>query len=153
MSNISSVTGTNTPYQTTNSNTLLLQAFQPVGSALQSGDLSSAQSALATVQQDLQTNSSSPVQPPFGRNSLANSAYQTLAGALQSGNLAAAQKAFVSLQTALSSPRKAGGGSSATQPPTSAGAATQTNSTSNTTSSSATDDGGDDDGSGLNVTA
>src|SRR5580692_502899 len=107
MSNIGSVAGTTSPYQPTNSNTLALQAFQSVGSALQSGDLSSAQSALATFQQSLPGSSSSAVQPPFGRNHQANSAYQNLAGALQSGDLSSAQRAFANLQTALSAAHKA----------------------------------------------
>jgi hypothetical protein len=152
MSNISSLTGAANPYQATNPNSLLLQAFQPVGAALQSGDLSSAQSALATFQQDLKTGSTTPAQQPFGRNNLANAAYQTLSGALQSGNLSVAQRAFTSLQTALSSPHKVSQGSTTTPTTKSAGATAQSNPTNSATTSSTTDDDGDDDG-GLNVTA
>ena len=108
MSSISSVNSTTNPNQTTNQQsgyTQIAQNFQAIGSALQSGDLSSAQSALAAFQQALQGNSQSNSQTsssqPFGKNSQANKDYQNLTSALQSGNLSTAQKAYASLQNDL----------------------------------------------------
>ena len=103
MSSISSVSSTTNLYQPTNQNGYgqFIQDFQAIGSALQSGDLSSAQSALATFQQNLQGNSQTTSSQPFGQNSQANSDYQNLVSALQSGNLSNAQQAFASLQTDL----------------------------------------------------
>jgi outer membrane protein assembly factor BamD (BamD/ComL family) len=110
MSSISSVNSTTNPNQTTNQQsgyTQIAQNFQAIGSALQSGDLSSAQSALAAFQQALQGNSQSNSQTsssqPFGKNSQANKDYQNLTSALQSGNLSTAQKAYASLQNDLKS--------------------------------------------------
>lgn len=82
--------------------------FHAIGTALQAGDVSSAQSALKSFQQAVQTNSQSSSQQtatnqPFGKNSQANGDYQTLTTALQSGNLSTAQQAFTSLQTDLKS--------------------------------------------------
>jgi outer membrane protein assembly factor BamD (BamD/ComL family) len=110
MSSISSVNSTTNPNQTTNQQsgyTQIAQNFQAIGSSLQSGDLSSAQSALAALQQALQGNSQSNSQTsssqPFGKNSQANKDYQNLTSALQSGNLSTAQKAYASLQNDLKS--------------------------------------------------
>jgi hypothetical protein len=66
-----------------------------IGSKLDSGNLSAAQSALSTFQQNVQGN------PPFGMNSRANIDYQNLTSALQSGDLSAAQTALARLQSAL----------------------------------------------------
>lgn len=114
MSSISSVSSTTNPYayQTTSQNSFsqIAQDFQAVGSALQSGDLSAAQSALTTFQQALQgssSQSSNTNSQPFGKNSSANTDFQNLTSALQSGNLSGAQKAFASLQTDLKSAQSA----------------------------------------------
>jgi hypothetical protein len=108
MSSISSVSSTTNLYQPANQNGFgqFVQDFQAIGSALQSGDLSTAQSALATFQQDLQGNSQTSSSQPFGKNSQANSDYQNLVSALQSGNLSNAQQAFASLQTDLKAAHK-----------------------------------------------
>jgi hypothetical protein len=103
MSSISSVSSATSPYQTTNQTgpSQLIQDFNAVGSALQSGDLSSAQSALATLQQNLPTTSQTSATQPFGNNGQANTDYQSLTTALQTGNLSGAQKAYASLQKDL----------------------------------------------------
>src|SRR5580658_7786586 len=103
MSTISSVSSTNNPYQTTGQNGLAQtgQDFNSIGSALQSGNVSAAQSALTAFQQDLQGNPQTSASQPFGNNSQANTDYQSLVSSLQSGNLPSAQKAFASLQTDL----------------------------------------------------
>jgi outer membrane protein assembly factor BamD (BamD/ComL family) len=109
MSSISSISSATNPYQTTNQNNIgqFVQDFKAIGSALQSGNLSTAQSALATFQQALPGNSQTSSSQPFGSNTQANTAYQSLTTALQSGNLSTAQQAFASLQTDLKSAQSA----------------------------------------------
>jgi hypothetical protein len=156
MSNVSSVSSIANPYQTTNQNGFgqFLQDFKALGGALQSGNLSTAQSALATFQQDLQSNapaasSQTSANQPFGKNTQANTDFQNLASALQSGDLSSAQKAFASLQTDLQATQKGhhhhhhGSGSTTQTAPTASG----------TTANSATDSDGDNDGSNLNAIA
>jgi soluble cytochrome b562 len=103
MSAISSVTSTGNPYQATNQAGMgqIIQDFNSIGSALQSGNVSAAQTALTTFQQDLQSNPQLSSSQPFGNNSQANTDYQGLVSSLQNGNLSSAQKAFASLQTDL----------------------------------------------------
>jgi ribosomal protein S20 len=103
MSSISSVSPVTNPYQTNYQAGYgqMVQNFDAVGSALQSGDLATAQSALTTFQQALPGSSSTSASQPFGKNSQANTDYQSLTSSLQSGNLASAQKAFTSLQKDL----------------------------------------------------
>lgn len=109
MSSISGVSSTANPYSTRpqNGSSQAAQAFQAIGSALQSGNLSTAQSALATFQQDLASSSSasasSPSNQPFGSNSQANTSFQSLVSALQAGNLSGAQSAYSSVQDGLKS--------------------------------------------------
>jgi hypothetical protein len=66
--------------------------FQDLSKALQSGDLSGAQSAF----QSLTANS-----PAAGGNSKIADAFKAVGQALQSGDVAGAQKAFASLQSTL----------------------------------------------------
>jgi hypothetical protein len=104
MSSISGVSSATTPYyQTTNQSGSgqLVQNFNDIGTALQSGDLSAAQSALTTFQQSLQGEAQTTASQPFGKNSQANTDYQSLTSSLQSGDLASAQKTFTSLQKDL----------------------------------------------------
>jgi hypothetical protein len=68
--------------------------FNAIGTAMQSGSLSTAKSALSTFQQDLP----SSIHPPFGDNSQANADYQRMVNDLQSGDLSGAQKALASLK-------------------------------------------------------
>ena len=109
MSSISSVTPATNPYQPANQNGFAqtFSDFKAIGSALQSGDLSTAQSALAAFQQNEPAGSQSATTQPFGKNSQANTDYQTLTAALQSGDLTGAQKAFSSIQTDLKSAQAA----------------------------------------------
>ena len=79
----------------------VVQDFNAIGSALQSGNLSNAQSALSTFQKVLQNSSPTSPNQPFGKNTQANMDYQSLTSDLQSGNLSGAQKAFSSLQKDL----------------------------------------------------
>lgn len=110
MSNISNVASTTNTYPTANQSSgvsQLIQNFKAIGTALESGDLSTAQTALSSFQKALQGvsqgNSQTSSSQPFGKNSQANSDYQNLTNALQSGDLASAQKAYASLQTDLKS--------------------------------------------------
>lgn len=108
MSSVSSLVSASNLYPTVPQNPMAkaLQAFSALGNALQSNDLTSAQTALAAFQQALPTasgNSQSSQSQLFGGNSQANTAFQTLTTALQSGNLSGAQSAFSSLQTDLQS--------------------------------------------------
>jgi hypothetical protein len=146
MSTISSVSSATGLYQPANQGSFSqsVQDFQAIGSALQSGDLTSAQSALAAFQQDLPASSQTSSNQPFGANSKANSDYQSLVSALQSGNLSNAQQSFASLQTDLKATSKSHHHhhhSSST--------------TSSTTAASSTTTGFtiDDASNGLNVTA
>jgi len=108
MTTISSVSATANPYQSVPQNSFgeILKDFKAIGSALQAGDPSSAQSALATFQQVLQGNGQTQASQPFGQNSQANTDYQSLVSSIQSGDLSGAQKAFSSLQTDLKSIHK-----------------------------------------------
>lgn len=147
MSSISSVSSTTNPYQPTAQNSMsqVLQDFNAVGSALQSGNVSTAQSALAAFQQDLQSNSQTSANQPFGKNTQANTNYQSLTTALQSGDLSAAQKAFASIQTDLKASHKG-------HHHHGSGATSATASTSNPPANSAVNSEGDNDG-GLNAVA
>jgi ribosomal protein S20 len=114
MNNISSGTPAANLNQNTNQSTVsqLAKNFQAIGSALQAGNVSSAQNALTAFQQALPSTQTSSSQP-FGKNSQANTDYQNLTSSLASGDLAGAQKAFTSLQNDLKSGASASGTKSA----------------------------------------
>ncbi len=159
MSTISSVSPTTNPYQTANQSSLsqFLQDFNALGNALQSGTVATAQSALATFQQDLPGTSQTPANQPFGYYSQANTDYQNLVSALKTGDFTTAQQAFGSLKTDLKGTQKghhhhhgSGGVTPATTPTTPASPTASTNST---TPGSEVDNDGDNDGGNLNVTA
>ncbi|MGO8919016.1 MAG: hypothetical protein ACLQJR_24205 [Stellaceae bacterium] len=81
--------------------------FQQLAQAIQSGNLSSAQQAYATLSQFISQNPS-----PGGANGQSNPLTQALSqigSALQSGNLSGAQSALTSLQQSLQSHRPSGG--------------------------------------------
>ena len=89
-----------------------VQAFKALQSALQSGDLSGAQTAFAALQKDLQ-----PPSPTTQASSAAGQSTQmseggqdleTLANALSSGDLSGAKQAFASLQQDLQGTGRAG---------------------------------------------
>ena len=146
MSSISSVSSTTDPYRIANQQGFgqIGQDFNAIGSALQSGDLSTAQTALTTFQQDLQGASKTDATQVFGKNNQANADYKSLTTALQSGDLSAAQKAFAGLQTDLKAVHK--GGHHHHHPSSSTSATAQT-------SGAATDSAIGIDGNKLNVTA
>ncbi len=103
MSSISSVSSVGNSYQPVNSNGSdpLMKSLRAVSSAVQSGNVADAQSALATFQKQLQGNSPASAHQPFGSNHQANSAYQSLVHSVQTGDLAGAQQAVSSLKTDL----------------------------------------------------
>ncbi|HEX4349256.1 MAG TPA: hypothetical protein VH251_02655 [Verrucomicrobiae bacterium] len=124
---VSSVSSAVNPYLTGLSTAMqanfgqTIKDFQSISAALQSGSLTTAQTALASLQKDFQASMQSGATQPsgttagsqlFGTNTQANTDFQTLTNSLKSGDLTGAQKAFTSLQTDL----KAGltGGSAAT---------------------------------------
>ena len=97
ISAISTVSSVAIPHVTTNevANAKMTSDLGVLGSKLESGSISAAQTALSTFQQNVQGN------PPFGMNSQANMDYQNLTAAVQSGDLSAAQKALARLQKDL----------------------------------------------------
>lgn len=103
MSSVTSSTSTSTAYQTGGVPNFqqLKSDFQSLSSALQSGDMTGAQQALAALQKDApglfesSSNQSSPSANPI------ESALASVASAVQSGNLSDAQQAFATLQQSL----------------------------------------------------
>jgi hypothetical protein len=79
--------------------------WQSLAKSLQSGDLTSAQDAFASLQQDQQTMGP----PPGGENSQITSDFDALSSALKSGDLDGAQKAFSQLQTDMQAMRPSPG--------------------------------------------
>jgi hypothetical protein len=130
-SNIQQLLGSNQNQNSSNSNTgsnganPIQNDFAALGQALQSGDLTQAQSAFSQLQSDVQASQQSrsnaaaaaappaPAQDQFVSTTAPTTAptltpaeqvqqdYTQLAGALQSGNLTTAQSAFTALQQAL----------------------------------------------------
>jgi len=96
--------GTTNPYSTAQVSQFkkTRKDFQGLGEALASGDVSSAQSALAVFLKDVQSSSSSS-NGPFAANSQASKDYQTLQSAIQSGDMQGAQSAYSSLMQDLQS--------------------------------------------------
>src|SRR5580658_8021721 len=96
------------------------QDFQQLASALQSGNLSGAQSAYSNIQQLLQgspgSSSTSNSSTSTGSNTLQND-FAALGQALQSGDLTTAQSAFAQLQTDFQASHQPGGASRGTQGP------------------------------------
>lgn len=141
MSAISSISSATNSFQSPSLNGFdqAIKDLKSIGTALQSGDLSSAQSALTAFQQAQPASTQAPGSQPFGQNSQANTDYKSLTTALSSGDISAAQKAFASLKTDLKSTQSAHKGrhhhhaASATETPT-----TATASTTGTTANSST---------------
>jgi len=105
---VSSVGSNTSAYQTSSTNSFgqLFNDFKSIGSDIQSGDLTSAQSALTTFQRDLQnSNGQNPLSKLFSNNSTLGNDLTALQTALQSNDPAAAQNAFKTLtqdmQTAM----------------------------------------------------
>jgi ribosomal protein S20 len=104
---VSSVSSTLSTYQTDvqSPRNQSVQAFKALQSALQSGDLSGAQTAFAALQKDLQppsqTTQASSATGQSTQMSQGGQDLETLANALSSGELSGAQQAFASLQQDL----------------------------------------------------
>jgi hypothetical protein len=112
---VSSVFSATSLYQPENQALFQQQAqdFNTLASALQSGNLSTAQSAFTSWQQDLTSiappnQQSTQQSQPFGSNSQANSDFQSLSSALQSGDISSAQQAFANLKQDLQSSGSSG---------------------------------------------
>ena len=95
---LTGVASTSNPYQTgsTNPYAQVKLDFQNLGKALQSGNLSDAQQAFATLQQDTPTTG----QSQGSQSSNSSNPMQDLGNALQSGDLTGAQQAFAKMQKA-----------------------------------------------------
>ena len=97
---ISSVGSTTPAYHASSANSFdqLFNDFKGIGSDIQSGDLSSAQSALTAFQSDLQnSNGKDPISQLFSNNSTLGNDLTALQTALQSNDPTAAQNAFKTL--------------------------------------------------------
>jgi len=116
----------------------LFQNLNALGTALQSGDPSTAQSALSTLQTTVSSNAQGSTSQPFGNNTAANSDYNTLVNAVNSGNTTDAQSALTKLKADLKSGHAHGhhhhGGGAPPPAPTSSTDSTDT--TSSTTGTS-----------------
>ena len=109
---VSSVSSTTNQYQNTVQDgfTQAFQDFKGIGTALQSGNLTSAQSALTTFQQDLQnssqTSQKNPLSQLFSNNNTLNNDLTALQTALKSNDAAGAQTAFKTLTQDMQSSMK-----------------------------------------------
>lgn len=81
------------------------QQFMQLQQALQSGDLSAAQSAYSAIQNSIQ--SSSNGQGPLSGTSQLSSDFQAIGSALQSGDVSSAQSAFATFQQDMQSMQQA----------------------------------------------
>jgi len=102
---ISGVSSGNNLYQTNISsiNSQRKQDFQNLASALQSGDLASAQKAFAQLQQDGSKVGQAQSSQNSNQSNGQNNPFQALTSALQSGDLSGAQQAFSQLQQGMKS--------------------------------------------------
>lgn len=97
---IGSVSSSATPYSTSNTQRPQNQDLMNLGKALQSGNLTAAQSAFASFQQNLPGTSSVG---PFSSTGTLGTDVKSLQSALQSGDVSEAQQAFSKLTTDLRS--------------------------------------------------
>ena len=82
------------------------QNFKALSSAIQSGDLSGAQSAFATLLQQIQSASQAHGGTSlFGQNSAIGKDFQAIGSALQSGDVSGAQSAMASFKQDLKAAR------------------------------------------------
>jgi len=108
--NVSNVSSTTNPWQTEPPGVFgqRKQDFKSLATALQSGDISSAQSAFATLQNDLKTSQGTAATSPLlDPNTQAGQDFKALQDALKSNDVKAAQDAFKTLKTDLQSARRA----------------------------------------------
>lgn len=81
-----------------------VQDFRGLSSAVQSGDMSTAQTALAAVEKDIQNDPNSPLAAALSDpNSQASKDFQALQTAVQSNDATGAQSAFAAFKQDLSS--------------------------------------------------
>jgi len=109
---ISGIGSTSNPFQTSTANNFnqLFSDFKGIGGAIQSGDLTNAQNALTTFQNDLQSsNGRNPLSRLFNNNSTLSNDLQTLQTALQSNDATGAQNAFKTLVQDMQSAMKTQG--------------------------------------------
>ena len=123
---ISSISSAQTSYQPSSSQSAFRQDFGQLVSALNSGNLSGAQQAFATLS-NLQRNGQGPGSNP---NSPFSQALSQIGQALQNGDLGGAQQALASLQQARGGHHghHHGAGESAPPPDTTATPSTSTTS-------------------------
>jgi hypothetical protein len=99
-----SVNSLTNPYQTylqSSSSQSRSNNFQSLANALQSGNLSGAQSAFSALEQSYQSQNGQS--STSNQNSTINNDFQNLSSALNSGNLSSAQQAFAQLQKDMQS--------------------------------------------------
>lgn len=112
------------------------QNFKALTTALQSGDLASAQSAYATLQQQIQSASQSAGGTSlFGSNSTVGKDFQAIGTALQSGDVSGAQSALSSFKQDIKAAKHhhhhtSGASTNSTTNSTSSGSGTSTDSSS-----------------------
>jgi len=97
---ISSIGSTTNAYQAsaTDNFSQSFNNFKSIGSAIQSGDLTTAQNALTAFQSDLQSNTGkNPLSQLFSNNSKLGDDLTSLQTALKSNDVAGAQDAFKTL--------------------------------------------------------
>jgi hypothetical protein len=110
--NVSNVGSSANPYQANSTGGFRqqMQDFKGLSNALQTGDLSSAQSAFTTLQNDLQSSQtngkSSPLLDP---NTQVGKDFKAVQDALKSGDVKGAQDAFATLKQDFRGTQKAGG--------------------------------------------
>jgi|ERR1035437_1083005 iron uptake system EfeUOB component EfeO/EfeM len=105
--NVSGVNSATTAYQTSVQSSFKQRAqdFKALQTALQSGDVTTAQQAFASLQKDMQTSSKAAgaTSNQSSQTSQLGADFQTLQSALQSGDLSGAQSAFATLKQDLQS--------------------------------------------------
>ena len=111
--NVSGINAATTAYQTSVQSSFKQDAqdFKALQTALQSGDVTSAQQAFASLQKDMQKSSpaAAATSTPSGQSSPISTDFQTLQTALQSGDLSGAQSAFATLKQDMQSTAAAKG--------------------------------------------
>jgi DNA-binding FadR family transcriptional regulator len=128
--------------------------FQALATALQSGDVTTAQQAFAQLQKDSPRLAQAISSDPSSTDSPRVADLKSLASALQSGDLTGAQQAFAKLQTDVKTARHGHHHHQVAAAP----ASTDTSASSTGSSSSGTDSDGDNDnsqsvGTKINATA
>ena len=118
--NVSGINSATTAYQTSvqSSFNQRAQDFKALQTALQSGDVTSAQQAFASMQKDMQNSSQAAgaTSNPSGQSSQISTDFGTLQSALQSGDLSGAQSAGAARGAHHHHHHQSGGATSSTTP-------------------------------------